>query len=495
MLVLSICMFGQVRKGWRSVFDKDGRLTRMHYYHEGVSVIDSGLYFQYYTENLLKALITGEIQSQTGQIDGSIVLFDHSGRLTSYSMKADGYNVFDVECDYDENCRALLSESFETSSENWSGDKYRITKGELVIENEGSFAAVEYNPPYEIDLSKEFALRLVMPVKGNCAKIGLALGWEDADNYLLFEFSFGRYYNIQHRKNGNDEMLTDTRVEIEKPDENFNVLVIRNEGKKLIVEVNSVIEEVISVPEFKENRIALLSRAKGKARFMEFLYRYDLSEMNDFFSSLWNGRGSGFFISNDKILTTYDAIFESKRLRVSGTVGGQNFTLPARLVNYDEQNNIAVLRVDSISFLPFELLPFGFTNLKPVSESDVFSLGYPNAVSGISMEPQSFNGIVLPGSSHYGGNRLLEMPFRYGMIGAPVFDNDANLIGIYSRKGIDLKYTEIIDFQDNSRSIKAEMGRFERKFESPYKNAPREEKIKVLSDIVVIIESSVFENE
>lgn len=493
ILAMANCLPGQVRNGWRSVFDKDGRLTRMHFYQEGVSVVDSGFYFQYYTENLLKALITGEIESQSGQIDGSIALFDHSGKLTSYSMKTEGYNVFDVECDYDENCKALFSESFETHSDNWVGDNFHISKGELVIENESSFSAVEYKPPFPIDLSREFALKLVMPVKGNAAKIGLALNWQDADNYLLFEISFGQYYAIEQKTNGKEKMLTETRVDIEKPDENYNVLVIQNDGNNLIMELNSVIQEVIPLPDFESNKIALISKACGKTRFSEILYRYDLNVQNDFFNSLWVGRGSGFFIATDKVITTYDAVIEANRIRITGIVGDKNFSLPARLINYDEKNNLAILRIDSIDFLPFHRLPFGYTNTIPVSESKVFSIGYPNAVSGIYMEPQMLDGIVLPVSSNYGGSRLLEMPFRYGMIGSPVFDNDANLIGMYSRKGIDLSYTEIVDFQDNSRTIKAEMGQIDRKMESPYKNATVDEKIKALSSIVVIVESSVFE--
>ena len=87
---------------------------------------------------------------------------------------------------------------------------------------------------------------------------------------------------------------------------------------------------------------------------------------------------------------------------------------------------------------------------------------------------------------------MLEMPFRYGMIGAPVFDNDANLLGVCAMSGIDLRFSEMIDFNANSRLFMANMGKFERRIESPLKDLSTREKINKLSELVVIIESSVF---
>jgi hypothetical protein len=85
------------------------------------------------------------------------------------------------------------------------------------------------------------------------------------------------------------------------------------------------------------------------------------------------------------------------------------------------------------------------------------------------------------------------MPFRFGMMGAPVFDKDVNLIGISAYKGLDLKYSEIVDFYENSRLFKTNLGKFDRNLESPLRDLPTRDKIKALSEIVVIIESSVFD--
>jgi len=492
-LVLSLSIFGQVRNGWRSVFDKEGRLTRMHFYDNGVSIIDSSFFFQYYTENVLKAMINGEIQTHTGQLNGSIALFDRSGMLTSYSVKEQGFNVFDVECDYEENCMALLSEGFENKSEHWNGDDIGFYNDNLILANDGDYAAAVYNPPYKFKLSRPFALKLILPVLNNVDKLGLALGWDGVDNCYLFEFTDGITYNVSERQNGSENMLSDRDSKIDNPNPHFNEVIIRNDGKQMVLEVNSTIEEVFSIPEFDSNTIALVNTSEGSAMFSNMLYRFDMCDENNFFNSLWVGKGTGFFIGKNKVLTTYDIVYEAKRLRIKGEVGGESFNLPAKLGFHDERNNIAVLRIDSIPFLPFQRLPFGYSNRSPVSDSEVYTLGFPNAVSGIYITPEVYTGNVLPSMSHSAGSRLLEMHYRYGMNGAPVFDNDANLVGIYSRRGIDLKYTEIVDFQDNERTLKAEMGSFERKVDSPYKNESRKKQLDKLSDIVVIVESSVFE--
>jgi hypothetical protein len=495
LVVLSLSAFGQVRNGWRSVFDKEGRLTRMHFYDNGISIIDSSFFFQYYTENVLKALINGEIKSNSGQLDGSIALFDRSGRLTSYSIKEQGANLFDVECDYEENCMALLSEGFEHKSENWEGKDVRFYQDNLLLRNNDEYATAEYKPPYSFKLGRPFALKFVLPVKDNVERLGVSLGWESMDNCYLIEFSEGKYYNVNHRKDGKNQLLTDAKAEIDYPNPQFNVVVIRNDGSNIILEVNSTIEEVLPIPDFMTNNITLFTKSKGDALFSEMLYRFDMCYDNDFFDALWIGKGTGFFIGKNKVLTTYDVIYEAKRLRITGKIGDQTFHLPVRLGFHDEKKNIAVLRVDSIPFLPFERLPFGYSSTAPVSGSEVYSLGFPNAVSGIYISPEVYTGNVLPSMSHSAGSSLIEMSYRYGMNGAPVFDNDANLVGVYSRRGIDLKYTEIVDFQDNERTMKAELGRFERKLDSPYKNEPREKQLKELSDIVVIVESSVFDKK
>jgi hypothetical protein len=121
------------------------------------------------------------------------------------------------------------------------------------------------------------------------------------------------------------------------------------------------------------------------------------------------------------------------------------------------------------------------------------ALGFPNALGGVYMRPEIFQGKVMFGSTRVSGCRMLEIPFRFGMVGAPVFDSDANLLGVMAYKGTSLKCVEMLDFSSNARLFMANMGKFEKRIVSPIKDLSNRDKTQKLSDLVVIIESSVFD--
>ena len=498
-LLLSLLVFlfffnvnGQVRNGWRSIYDKEGRLTRMYYYDNGICVVDSNLFFQYHSENLLKALVTGEINTQQSELNGSVSIFDYMGFLTSYNIKRNGQLTFELNCDYEQNCNGVWSDLFESESGDWGGENFSIENSELVIQNKGSIAYAVYKPGVPIDIKNDFACKLLIPVQDNSAKQGLALCWKNVNNYFMFELSYGKYYSVNYMKDGVFYPVTDGRQLFERPDDVCNELVVRRKSGSLIVEVNGVIEFVYDCPNFTGNTIALVTRSSGNARFSDFIFKNTKIADDEFIKSKWIGKGTGFFISPSKILTTYDVVAESKKLRIKGNVDGKSYVFPAVIYRIDEENNLAVLEIDEPNFVPFETLPFGYSDKAPMTESMSFSLGYPNAISGIYMEPEVFKGQILNGSASYSNCRMVEMSFRYGLIGSPVFDNDVNLIGICAYKGMDIKYTEMIDFYQNNRLFKANIGRFDLKVESPIKNKTTQDKIKALRNIVVIVESSVL---
>jgi hypothetical protein len=494
-IILFFCFFvlnGQIRNGWRSVYDKDGRLTRMNYYDNGRNVIDSSMYFQFYTDNAIKAFITGEFSPQNGEVNGLVALFDEAGNLTSYANKEKSETLFDVRCDYNQACKAIWLDEFNLLNDEWECGDFSIYDGQMIIHNQTMIGEAIYSPNVPVNIDKPFNCRVEIPVKGNSAKQGIAIGWADKDNYLLFEISFGTYYNVYQSINGELNDLTQGRKKIENPSESINAIVLRNTGENILFEINEKLEMVIPLPKFKGDKIALLTRAKGDAKFASFIFASDIGESDHFYEQVWIGKGSGFFISSNRILTTFDVISDARKLRARARIGGQNFILPLKILRLEEENNLAVLMVDDKSFKAFDQIPYGYSNTLPVSESSVWALGYPNAVSAIYMPPEVYEGKVLPTSSMTVGYRLLEMPFRFGLMGAPVFDNDANLIGITAYKGLDLRYTEIIDFHDNSRLLKATIGKFDNSLDAEIKSLSLQEKIKLLSETVVIIESNVF---
>lgn len=491
--LISTLGISQVRNGWRSVYDKEGRLSRMNYYDNGKLVSDSNLFYQYYTENTPKVFVKGELDSKIGCINGSVSLFDPTGMLTSYVIQRGGKKVYDVNCDYYGNCSSVWIDLFESESGQWSCDSVSVLNSELIVHNIKSMGVALFDPEMPIDLSQPFSCKLVIPVEGNNASQGLSIGWKDESNYYLFETMLGKYYAIYQIKNGISTPLTDGRQPIDRPGEDYNEMVLKRSGQNLTFEINGSIQNVLKIDEFEGDKIALVTRAPGNAHFSDWIIKYSLPEDDLFFNQHWIGKGTGFFISKTgRILTTYEIVMDAKRVRVKGKINNREFTLPATIIRVDEENNLAVLQVDDPDFKPFETLPFGYADNAPASESKVYCIGYPNAISSVYMTPEVFEGNILSGNSLSSSNSVLALDFRNGMIGAPVFDFDFNFLGICSSKGLELKYSEMIDFYRNSRLYIAYMARTERKIQSPLFGKSYQEKYKVGTELVVIVETNTF---
>jgi hypothetical protein len=496
ILIFAHNLFSQVRNGWRSIYDTSGRLTSSSYYENGVNVVDSNFYFQYYTDNVIKGIITGEITKNEGCKNGSVMLFDETGNMKTYNIKRDGKLIFNTTCDYLNPCTSTWVDQFDTKSGCWKVDSFSIQNSEFVLFNDKSLTVALYDPPVHVDINGEFVFMTKIPKEQNSSKLGVCLGWKDPDNYYLFEISFGEYYSVLFYENGVYNQLTEGRKPIEKKGDTYNEIKISSNGKNLIFEINQNIEMVIPKPDFKANNIGLLTRSRGSARYMEIGYSYPIPLSDSFYSDKWIGKGTGIFISSTgKIITTFDAISDAKSLRIKGMINGEKFVLPVEVFRKEEEKNIVILQVKDRSFKPFSILPYGISGKKPIGETNVFSIGFPNAVNGIYMDPEMFPGKVMPSSASSSTGLLLEMSFRYGMIGAPVFDNDANLIGFVANKGMEMKYTETIDFFENSRLLQGYMNLSERRIDSPLKSKTIQEKLKTLSETVVIIESSIFDLE
>lgn len=495
LLFAFLSLSSQVRNGWRSIYDTSGRLARMNYYQDGEQVADSNYFFQYFVDNVLKGIVRGEITQGEGCYNGSVYLLNEAGNLSSYSIKRMGQLVFSTTCDPNGDCTNTWVDQFDADTKCWIFDSASFENGNLIINNIKEISTAIYNPPVEIDINNPFVFTVHIPRLKNSAKQGVVVGWKDPENYYLIETSFGEYFSILYYKDGQYYPITDGRKPFQKINEESNEIKISSNGKSLIFEINQKMEAVIPLPEFQGNQIGLVARSRGNAKFSDILFKYPMASDSKFYTEKWIGKCTGFFISpTGKILTTYDAIADAKNLRVKGEINGKKFVLPARIVRNEEDLNLSILQIEDSAFQAFNELPFGFKDSKPASESNAFSIGFPNATGGVFLKPEVFYGKVLPNTSSSSSNdRVLEMSFRYGMIGAPVFDIDANLIGIVAEKGVDLKYSEIIEIYDNLRLLAGHMGKFTRSYVSPLKDLQKKDKAAKLSDCTVIIESSIFD--
>lgn len=209
--------------------------------------------------------------------------------------------------------------------------------------------------------------------------------------------------------------------------------------------------------------------------------------------SEWAGNGTGFFISKDGYLATnYHVISEATEIEIEFIRNGQKQNYKAKVIQSDIQNDLAVLKIDDNSFIPFSSIPYYFqTSLTDVG-SNVFALGYPMALSVMGTEIKFTDGKISSKTGFQGDIATYQMttPIQPGNSGGPLFDFDGNLIGINSAK-IRADVADNVSYAIKSSYLKNLIDVLPTTLSLPNNktimNKTLTEKIKIISDYVVLI--------
>ena len=204
----------------------------------------------------------------------------------------------------------------------------------------------------------------------------------------------------------------------------------------------------------------------------------------------WKSSGTGFFISkNGYITTNYHVIDEANTIEIEYL--GKSYS--ASVAVSDKQNDIAILKINDAKFNNLASLDYNFK--KEVSDvgSSVFALGYP--LTQLMGNEIKFTDGKINSKSGFKGeitSYQISVPIQPGNSGGPLFDNDGNLVGITS-SGInrELNLTENVNYAVKTKYLALLIDELDEKFELPnstiQKTKPLTEKIKSLSDFVVMI--------
>jgi len=137
--------------------------------------------------------------------------------------------------------------------------------------------------------------------------------------------------------------------------------------------------------------------------------------------------GTGFFITDDGyLLTCFHVVTNATRIRV-GTKQG---VLPAELVQFDDVNDVALLKVAGV----FDALPLADTNNTKLGAA-VFTIGFPNpGVQGL--QPKLTRGEIssLAGVRDSPGEYQISVPVQPGNSGGAVVDEYGNVVGIVAAR-------------------------------------------------------------
>lgn len=205
-------------------------------------------------------------------------------------------------------------------------------------------------------------------------------------------------------------------------------------------------------------------------------------------TSNWKSTGTGFFIDKKGYLTTnYHVIKDAKTIEI--VHNGKPFK--AKVEVTDQQNDLAILKIDDNSFIPLKTLNYNFKTESSEVGTSVFALGFP--MTKIMGEEIKFTDGKINAKSGYKGEistYQISVPIQPGNSGGPLFDNDGNLVGITS-SGLDKSITDNVNYAIKTKYLNLLIEEINDKIELPKtilsKTTLLTEKIKNLSKYVVYI--------
>ncbi len=144
--------------------------------------------------------------------------------------------------------------------------------------------------------------------------------------------------------------------------------------------------------------------------------------------------GTGFAISSDGyIVTNYHVISESKKITIKGVNGNFQRTYIAKVVSFDKNNDLAILKINDSSFTSLSKIPYTLSKKMADVGSSVFVLGYPY-IQFMGEEIKLTNGIISAKTGFQGNVSTYQIsaPITHGNSGGPTFDINGNVIGVVS---------------------------------------------------------------
>jgi S1-C subfamily serine protease len=243
---------------------------------------------------------------------------------------------------------------------------------------------------------------------------------------------------------------------------------------------------------------------KALTSLIEFNYQYDSSItqkiedeiiINKNRSNSWSANGTGFFIdSRGYIATNYHVINGANEIQVEFTRAGNKQIYQTRVVKFDKQNDLAIIKITDNGFVPFDTIPYNFQKEIALVGNSVFTLGFPMALSIMGEDIKFTDGKISSKTGFLGdvNSYQISVPIQPGNSGGPLFDFEGNLVGITSstvNRKLDL--TENVNYAIKTSCLSNFIDVLDIELQLPYNQCLATksitDKLRILSDYVVLI--------
>lgn len=452
---------------------------KMHYEFNYTDGTVDGLFLQWYDSGLLKsyaALQSGEV------INNQAINCDEFGKCYTNSLysfiakqkkyEPSSYTSFTINAILGEEVRytccggssrniesGLSDASIFEKKSTTNGIKAQIKhKSGLMISAKSMEGCIVQQLPISYD--KEFNLRTLFTIqnKKDRCKSGLVFAYEDFNNYEFIKVDGFGNYQIGIRTAGLDKIQSEGKITMINKSSKYR------KGRYHYKKSNTKSIDIAVVSDgdtlqFMNGYQLLFKRAVLKGRggqvgyfigphqLMEVKYLQCRNEISPPFLSFdvqsqkiekpWRWSGSGFFVSKEGYLVTnHHVIEDAQEIEAEILRNGAIEHYACEVIIADEKSDLAVIKIKDPSFSPLTQIPYRIrTDLANVGDN-IFTLGYPLAMSSLGNEIKFTEGTV-NARTGYKGELLayqISAPIQPGNSGGPLFNQDGDVIGVVNSK-------------------------------------------------------------
>lgn len=421
----------------KSLFDFDGKLIYKKKWYSNGNIKS----FYYETPGTNSSVVIE--YNENGSI-GLSKMTDNEGNVDPRTfIQEDGkyFTLYKEDFKTSENSDLWKSGDEETLNSFQEGKGYSIISKENIF-NKKILPLIDYYNDYSLDVE--------IKIESNNKKSlsGIIFNYFDRNNYSCFGINSSGEYGIFHIINDKTSFEIVPIIEENLIQKKKNLIGLERKNNDLFFIING--KKVYKT--YDDNNLLMtfgLFSAEGTKEMI--VSSFDLAYIGYFMKLSEDamevdgalGNGTAFMIDERGYMVTNNHVIkEARYIEVEFTWDGKIKTFPAKVVAVDKENDLAIIRIISNDFKTNGSLPFSILKDNIMVGSEVFTLGYPEALSIMGKEVKFTDGKISALSGIKNNKQVYQttIPARGGNSGGAVFDQNGNIVGVLSsvRRGSDI---------------------------------------------------------
>ena len=401
--------------------------------------------------------------SKNDEAYGDFVWYYESGEVQLKQLYTDDYRVPGERLEYNKDGSGdkVYFENWLWNYEDWekNGASYNWAVTDDNILNIDQTSRVFVTKQIDmINTDNTYSIEVSFKKKSgkNLDGTGIVFNYKDMDNYSQFIVSSDGYYKVIRNFLGiSKEIKSWTKSSLVNKSGGENKLKVFNFKDETYYSINEKVvlqtdednagdgtEYGIIADEGSFEISSFELKQPFTKKEIEVAENNDRNESNNNNSpgiNKWTGSGSGIVIStNGLIATNYHVVSDSRYIEVELVYNGEIKSFKTKVIKTDVINDLAIIKIDDPAFESFGEIPYNFTTEIKKTGSKIYALGYPSAISsdgseGLMGKEIKFTDGRISAKTGIGGSPIFYQttaPLQGGNSGGPLFDENANLVGI-----------------------------------------------------------------